>query len=136
MTERVIKPVGRGFLFLDSHPAGCAQSRAGAGGGRSRPVRRNARSALVIGSSSGYGLATTIAGLARYGIDGIGDLLREGADGTAYGDRRLVPHRRDRRVRRRARQRRSSFVNADAFADTTKAEVLDLIAEQFGGSTT
>ena len=25
MTDRVIKPVGRGFLFLDSHPVGCAQ---------------------------------------------------------------------------------------------------------------
>ena len=25
MTERPIKPLGRGFLFLDSHPAGCAR---------------------------------------------------------------------------------------------------------------
>jgi enoyl-[acyl-carrier protein] reductase/trans-2-enoyl-CoA reductase (NAD+) len=71
MSERVIKPVGRGFLFLDSHPAGCAQVvRDLAGQVERRTPER--RVALVIGSSSGYGLAATIAGLARYGIDGVG----------------------------------------------------------------
>src|SRR4051794_18440408 len=84
MTERVVRPVGRGFLFLDSHPAGCARvvremaTEVGQSEQRSAgsPERRTA---LVIGSSSGYGLATTIAGLARFGIDGIGVCFEKAA---------------------------------------------------------
>ena len=64
MTERIVSPTGRGFLLLDSHPTGCARTVADMvaqvpAGSRSdrAPV------ALVIGSSAGYGLATTIAGL-------------------------------------------------------------------------
>src|SRR5689334_5294171 len=79
MSERVVKPVGRGFLFLDSHPAGCARVvRDMAAEASSRPADKR-RTALVIGSSSGYGLATTIAGLARFGIDGIGVCFEKAA---------------------------------------------------------
>ncbi|CAM5273895.1 enoyl-[acyl-carrier-protein] reductase FabV [Streptomyces tanashiensis] len=55
--------------------------------------------ALVIGSSAGYGLAATIAGLARVGIRGIG----------------------------------VCFENGDAFSDTMKEQVADLLTERFGG---
>jgi enoyl-[acyl-carrier protein] reductase / trans-2-enoyl-CoA reductase (NAD+) len=131
MTERVIKPVGRGFLFLDSHPAGCEQivrdltEQVEARTPDTRPV------ALVIGSSSGYGLATTIAGLARFGIDGIGISFEK------------APARRTAtagwyRTAATAAYAESvgstfHFLNADAFADTTKADVLDLLQEKFGG---
>ncbi|MEV5961958.1 enoyl-[acyl-carrier-protein] reductase FabV [Kribbella sp. NPDC051952] len=130
MTERVIKPLGRGFLFLDSHPAGCAQVvRDMASQVERRAPER--RTALVIGSSSGYGLATTIAGLARYGIDGIGVSFEKGPGRrtatagwyrTAETDKLAKEFGRDFR-----------WINADAFADTTKTEVLDLIAERWGG---
>ena len=26
MAERVLRPAGKGFLFLDAHPAGCART--------------------------------------------------------------------------------------------------------------
>ena len=108
MAERVISPTGRGFLLLDSHPTGCERSVADmraqvpanpAGRPGQRPV------ALVIGSSSGYGLAATVAGLVRHGINGVG-IAFEKAPGSPYRDRRLVPHDRHRRPRRRAGQRR------------------------------
>ena len=73
MPERVVTPAGRGLLLLDSHPAGCFRTvtdlreRLGA----ARPPQRRP-TALVIGSSAGYGLATTVAGLARHGIEGVG----------------------------------------------------------------
>jgi enoyl-[acyl-carrier protein] reductase/trans-2-enoyl-CoA reductase (NAD+) len=136
MTKRIISPTGRGFLLLDAHPDGCDQTVADmraqvpsitAGADRSRPV------ALVIGSSAGYGLAITVAGLARYRIDGVGiGFERPPARRTATaGWYRTVAtaaiaadHGCD-----------FSFVNADAFADTTKDEVLDLIAKRFGGVT-
>ena len=131
MTERVVKPVGRGFLFLDSHPAGCAQVvRDMAAEVEQRPAER--RTALVIGSSSGYGLATTIAGLARYGIDGIGICFEKAA--TARRTATAGWYRTAETSALAAQLGRSwTFVNADAFADTTKEEVLDLIASQLGG---
>ncbi|MFF1715122.1 enoyl-[acyl-carrier-protein] reductase FabV [Streptomyces sp. NPDC058268] len=133
MSERVIAPKSRGFLFLDSHPGGCRQvvddmwqavpTPATAGG--EGPV------ALVIGSSAGYGLAATIAGLARVGIRGIGVCFekaparRTGTAGwyrTAATARLAQQHGRD-----------MVFVNGDAFSDTVKEQVADLLAERFGG---
>jgi enoyl-[acyl-carrier protein] reductase/trans-2-enoyl-CoA reductase (NAD+) len=131
MSERVVKPVGRGFLFLDSHPAGCARVvREMAAEVSARSPER--RTALVIGSSSGYGLATTIAGLARYGIDGIGVCFEKAP--TARRTATAGWYRTAETAALAAELGRSwSFVNADAFADTTKDEVLALVAEQLGG---
>jgi enoyl-[acyl-carrier protein] reductase / trans-2-enoyl-CoA reductase (NAD+) len=131
MSERVIKPLGRGFLFLDSHPAGCARIvRDLAGQVERRAPER--RTALVIGSSSGYGLATTIAGLARYGIDGIGVCFEKAP--TARRTATAGWYRTAETAVLAAEFGRDfRFFNADAFADTTKDEVLGLIAERFGG---
>ncbi|WP_427890703.1 enoyl-[acyl-carrier-protein] reductase FabV [Kribbella sp. GL6] len=130
MSERVVKPVGRGFLFLDSHPAGCARVvRDMAAEVEGRPAER--RTALVIGSSSGYGLATTIAGLARYGIDGIGVCFEKAA--TARRTATAGWYRTAETAALAAELGRSwTFVNADAFADTTKDEVLQLVADKLG----
>ncbi len=134
MTERLVTPKGRGFLFLDSHPEGCARHVAGlraaipAAGqaGRQRPV------ALIIGSSSGYGLAATIAGIARHGITGAGVCFERPPThrrtATAGWYRTIATAKIAAEAGSDLR-----FVNADAFADGTKEEVLDLIGERFGG---
>jgi enoyl-[acyl-carrier protein] reductase/trans-2-enoyl-CoA reductase (NAD+) len=135
MAERLITPQGRGFLLFDAHPAGCAQTVAdmrdqvrpapfpdGAG---SRPV------ALVVGCSAGYGMAMTVAGIARHGIRGAGVCLerppthRRTATGGWY---------RTIAAAQLAADAGSdfSFINADAFADATKDQALGLIADRFG----
>jgi enoyl-[acyl-carrier protein] reductase/trans-2-enoyl-CoA reductase (NAD+) len=134
MTERVVTPTGRGFLLLDSHPAGCARTvrdmrdqvpPLAAGRPERRPV------ALVIGSSAGYGLAATVAGLQRYGINGVGIGFERppGRRTATAGWYRTIASAEV------AGEVGSdfTFVNADAFADTTKEEVLDLVAKRFGG---
>jgi enoyl-[acyl-carrier protein] reductase/trans-2-enoyl-CoA reductase (NAD+) len=128
MSERVIRPTGRGFLLLDAHPAGCFETVAAM---RPEPAPAPRRVALIIGSSSGYGLATTIAGLARYGIHGVGVAFERppGRRTATAGWYRTIA------TDALAADLGSdfTFVNADAFADTTKDEVLDLIAKRFGG---
>jgi enoyl-[acyl-carrier protein] reductase/trans-2-enoyl-CoA reductase (NAD+) len=131
MTERIISPTGRGFLLLDAHPDGCARSVTTMADGIEpvSPARRPV--ALIIGSSAGYGLATTIAGLARPGIDGIGVAFerppgRRSATAGWYRTITTAQVARDLGAD-------MTFINADAFADTTKDEVLDLIAKRFGG---
>ena len=93
------------------------------------PARRP--TALVIGSSAGYGLASTIAGLVRYGIDGVGIGFERPAgqrSATAGWYRTIATDAIAREL-----GADFSFRNADAFADTTKSETLDLLAERFGG---
>jgi enoyl-[acyl-carrier protein] reductase/trans-2-enoyl-CoA reductase (NAD+) len=87
--------------------------------------------ALIIGSSAGYGLATTIAGLSRYGISGVGVAFERppGRRTATAGWYRTIA------TSSLADQLGSdmTFINADAFADTTKDEVLAEVAKRFGG---
>ncbi|MGH3718231.1 MAG: enoyl-[acyl-carrier-protein] reductase FabV [Pseudonocardiaceae bacterium] len=131
MTTRIIRPTGRGFLLLDSHPTGCARivadmwSQVRAVDTHHRPV------ALIIGSSAGYGLAATIAGLARYGIRGVGVCYEK-----SWSARRTATAGWYRTVATSQLAAQAGthmeFVNADCFADATKTEVLDLITQRFG----
>lgn len=137
VSERVIAPKNRGFLFLDSHPAGCAQlvhDMWQSVPSPQPPVRGDGDGpvALVIGSSAGYGLAATIAGLARVGIRGIGVCFEKAPSrrrtGTAGWYRTATTaeladrHGRD-----------MVFLNGDAFSDAMKEQVGEVLAERFGG---
>lgn len=134
MTPRIIRPkAARGYLHL-AHPAGCTHivenlwarvpTTDTAAEGR-RPV------ALIIGSSGGFGLAAIIAGLARYRISGVGLCLEkapsEHRTGTAGWYRTAA-------TSRLAEQAGAdmAFVNADAFADTTKTDLLNLLDNRYG----
>lgn len=66
MVSRVVRPEGKGFIFLDAHPDGCArtvderideadQLRAGA---RRPGSAAPGPAVLVIGCSAGYELAS------------------------------------------------------------------------------
>ncbi|MFE7358246.1 enoyl-[acyl-carrier-protein] reductase FabV [Streptomyces sp. NPDC057543] len=131
MSERVISPLNRGFLFLDSHPAGCRKVVAdmwravlAEQPGGDEPV------ALVIGSSAGYGLAATIAGLARAGIRGIG-VCFEKAPGRRTG---TAGWYRTAATAELAREygRDMVFLNGDAFSDGMKDQVADLLKQRYG----
>ncbi|WP_329042872.1 enoyl-[acyl-carrier-protein] reductase FabV [Streptomyces sp. NBC_00178] len=133
MSERVIAPKSRGFLFLDSHPTGCRRLVDEMWQAVPEPVPAGGEGpvALIIGSSAGYGLAATIAGLARVGIRGIGVCFEKAParrTGTAGWYRTAA-------TARLARQhgRDMVFLNGDAFSDTMKEQVAGLLAERFGG---
>jgi enoyl-[acyl-carrier protein] reductase/trans-2-enoyl-CoA reductase (NAD+) len=132
VASRIIRPTARGFLHLDSHPDGCAATVeqmwrrvTPATAGERRPV------VLVVGCSAGYGLAATVAAVAGFGMDGIGvgfekpPTPRRTATAGWYRVRAaaVLAQREGARV---------AFLNADAFADATKDEVLDLIERRFG----
>src|SRR5258707_1070468 len=78
MGARVLRPEGKGFIFLDSHPAGCAATVDAmieeAAGDRALPGTANPDGprTLVIGSSAGYGLAAAVTGLFGFGARVIG----------------------------------------------------------------
>ncbi|MEV4351350.1 bifunctional NADH-specific enoyl-ACP reductase/trans-2-enoyl-CoA reductase [Actinoplanes sp. NPDC049596] len=133
MSERVVDPSGRGFLLLDAHPTGCFESvarmRAEAGVAPEGPGEGPV--ALIIGATAGYGLAATVAGLVRHGIRGVGIGFERPAGrrtATAGWYRAIATDRLAREL-----GRDFVFRNGDAFADQTKTEILDLLAERFGG---
>lgn len=134
MPRRVISPRSRGFLFLDAHPAGCARVVAdmwSAVPPLDASIERRAPVALIIGSSAGYGMAATIAGLARHGIRGIGVGFEKAPDrrtGTAGWYRTAA-------VARLAREsgREFVFLNGDAFSDAMKDTVAGIVRERFDG---
>ncbi|MFD8543128.1 enoyl-[acyl-carrier-protein] reductase FabV [Streptomyces sp. NPDC059649] len=136
MIERVITPRHRGFLFLDSHPAGCRRlvedMWQAAGPGPAADPTGDGPVALVIGSSAGYGLAATIAGLRRAAIRGIGVCFEKGPT-----ERRTATAGwyRTAATAELATQTGSDmvFLNGDAFADEMKDQVADLLKRRFGG---
>ncbi|WP_327700944.1 enoyl-[acyl-carrier-protein] reductase FabV [Streptomyces decoyicus] len=133
MSERVITPRSRGFLFLDSHPAGCERLVQEMWKAAPSPARvpDSAPVALVVGSSAGYGLAATIAGLARAGIRGIGVCFEK-----APTERRTATAGwyRTAATAELARQHGHDmvFLNGDAFSDEMKDQVADLLRQRFG----
>lgn len=131
MSERVITPNGRGFLFLDSHPAGAEQTVKQMWN-NIVPARSSGRrpTALIIGSSAGYGLAATVAAVARYGMNGVGVCL-EKAPGRRTGTAGWYRTAATARLAKLAGAD-FMFVNGNAFSDTVKKQVAELVAERFG----
>ncbi|MET9658342.1 enoyl-[acyl-carrier-protein] reductase FabV [Streptomyces sp. NPDC006510] len=133
MSERVIAPKNRGFLFLDSHPAGCERLVEDMWQAVPTPSRVPDRApvALIIGSSAGYGLAATIAGLARAGIRGIG-VCFEKAPGRRTGTAGWYRTAATAELARR-HGHDMVFLNGDAFSDEMKNQVAQVLEERFGG---
>ncbi|MFD7016088.1 phosphopantetheine-binding protein [Streptomyces sp. NPDC059928] len=132
MSLKQITPKQRGYLIVNSHPAGCAASvkrlwqdiEPAPPGGRA-PV------ALILGSSAGYGLAILLAGLRRHGIRGVGVAYEapETERRTASAGWYRTATTADLAA---SAGRDFTFVNADAFANSTRTEVLDLLSERYG----
>jgi enoyl-[acyl-carrier protein] reductase / trans-2-enoyl-CoA reductase (NAD+) len=139
MVERVLRPEGKGFIFLDSHPGGCARivdemiaevpplpaSGAGSDEVASGPA------ALVIGCSAGYGLAAAVAGLFGRGARIVGlcyerpATARRSASAGWYRMAALAG-------RAAAAGLRFEPVNGDCFDPAVRATVLDHAAATLG----
>jgi len=133
MAKRVITPSGRGFLLLDSHPVGCERTVLDLAESIPQlPARERGRRpvALVIGSSAGYGLAMTVAGLVRHGITGLG-ICFEKAPGRRTG---TAGWYRTAATASLADALGSgfTFLNADAFTDETKDQAAAILAARYG----
>lgn len=131
-TTRHITPTQRGYLIVNSHPEGCARSVTRQW--ESIPpaaTRGRAPVALVLGASAGYGLALLLAGLRRHGIRGVAVAFENG------GNERRTATAGWYRTAATAELVRGAggdvtFLNADAYADATRADVLKLLADRYG----
>ena len=128
----VITPMVRNNVCMNAHPLGCAsQVRRQIEYARQRPLTNGPKSVLVIGSSTGYGLASRIvagfsSGATTYGIY----FERPGADrrsGSAgwYNNIAFESIAAEEGVS-------ALSINGDAFSDSVKEQTIKLIRDNTG----
>ncbi|WP_010250230.1 enoyl-ACP reductase FabV [Myroides injenensis] len=129
----IIQPRTRGFICVTSHPEGCAENvKKQIEYVKSKGLINNGpKKVLVIGASTGFGLASRIS--AAFGSDAatIGVFFEkpasEGRPGTAGWYNSAAFEKEAHQAGLYAKS-----VNGDAFSDEIKKQVIDLIKEDLG----
>lgn len=129
----VIKPKIRGFICITSHPEGCdAHVREQAAYIRSRgPLANGPKKVLVIGASTGYGLASRITAAFGSGASTLGLFFEKApeADRPAsagwYNSAAFTQQAH-------AAGLYAKNINGDAFSDEIKKQTVDLIKQDLG----
>ncbi|KUO96341.1 enoyl-ACP reductase FabV [Ferroacidibacillus organovorans] len=128
----IIQPKIRGFICTTAHPLGCAahvdEQIAYV---TSRPPIKGPKRVLVIGASTGYGLASRIAAAFSSGAATLGVFFEKPASdlrtATAgwYNTAAFEKQARDAGLYAKS-------INGDAFSDAVKAETIETIKKDLG----
>ena len=130
----VVKPMIRSNICINAHPIGCAKDTARQiayvkGKKASRGVKAaseggNApKTVLVLGCSTGYGLASRISAAFEYGADTIGVSFEKEASEKKYGTPGWYNNKEFDKEAAAAGLKSVTF-NADAFSDETRSKVI------------
>lgn len=129
----VIKPTIRGFICTNAHPVGCAKSVSN----QIEYVKtqgnleKTAKNVLIIGSSTGYGLASRITAAFGGGAKTIGVCFEkeptEKRTGTAGWYNTAAFHQEAK-----AEGLYYKTINGDAFSHEIKQQVIDTIKQDMG----
>lgn len=134
MPMQVVERRSRGFICVNAHPEGCRRNVE-----RQIEVIRKALreppggvgSALVIGSSTGYGLASRVAAAWGFGARTLGIALERPAEGRRTASAGFYNTAAFHQFARRDRLVAESL-NLDAFSDETKREAFARIRAALG----
>ncbi|GLX69373.1 enoyl-ACP reductase FabV [Paenibacillus glycanilyticus] len=128
----IIKPKSRGFICTTAHPVGCAaQVERQVEYVQSQPKIEGPRNVLVIGASTGYGLASRIVASFAAGANTVGVFTSKGAEGNRTAKAGWYNTAAFEEAAAKAGLK-SFSVSGDAFADETKARTIDLIRTELG----
>lgn len=133
-STKVIPVKTKGFISINSHPAGCAKQVADwSERAKSKPVISglgDGPKALILGGTTGYGLATRVvltenlnASTISVGFDAAAS---ESRPATAGWYNTYAFHQRHRG------SNKHFSINGDAFAQETREQVVSLIKQKFG----
>ena len=130
----IIEPRVRGFICMTAHPDGCAAHV----GEQIAHVRERGpidgpRSVLVVGASTGYGLASRIVAAFGCGAKTVGAFFERPASARRPASAGWYNTAAFERAAAEAGLGAWSY-NGDAFADEAKERVLDLIRTHLDGS--
>ena len=134
MPEQVVTMRARGFICTNAHPEGCARNVADqvdAAKKQARAALGGVRNALVIGSSTGYGLASRVAVAWGYQARTLGVFFERPPEAertaTAGWYNTVAFDRLAKRDRLFA-----AHLNGDAFSSDVKRDAVALIRQEMG----
>ena len=133
MTVQIVKPRIRGFICTNAHPAGCQANIQNQIEliKENTPHKGTGLNALVVGASTGYGLASRIALTWGYGAKTLGLLYERPADA-----RRTASAGYYNTVAFHQQAHHDGFfaesLNGDAFSDEMKREAIEHLKANFG----
>ena len=129
----VIKPKVRGFICTNAHPTGCAahvqeqidyvKAKGAISGGP--------KNVLIIGSSTGYGLASRVTAAFGCGANTLGIFFEKPPTERRTGS---AGYYNSAALQAAARQQGlyAGGINGDAFSDEVKAQAIDMLKENMG----
>jgi len=129
----IIEPKTRGFICTTAHPVGCAANvaeqinKVKANGA----VENGPKKVLVIGASTGYGLASRITAAFGSGAATIGVFLEKPATDKKPGSAGWYNSAAFEKMAHEAGLYAKS-VNGDAFSNEMRAKVVEMIKEDLG----
>ncbi|WP_341278538.1 enoyl-ACP reductase FabV [Paenibacillus sp. FSL H8-0537] len=128
----IIQPKTRGFICTTAHPEGCAeQVLRQVEYVKSKPAIAGPRNVLVIGASTGYGLASRIVSSFAAGANTIGVYFDKAAEGARTASAGWYNSAAFEKAAAEAGRKSFSIVG-DAFSDEIKTQTLDLIRSELG----
>jgi enoyl-[acyl-carrier protein] reductase/trans-2-enoyl-CoA reductase (NAD+) len=132
MPLQIIKRRSRGFICVNAHPEGCRRNveRWVAGvRGKITAGQAGPRNVLVIGASTGYGLASRIAAAWGYGAKTLGVFFERPPE----GDKTATAGHYNTVAFHSLAQKDALFaasINGDAFSDEVKRDAVEVLRRQ------
>ncbi len=125
----IIKPMVRSNICINAHPIGCAKDTLRQIGyvnekKASRNITKAPKTVLVLGCSTGYGLASRITAAFEYGADTIGVSFEKEATEKKAGTPGWYNNKQFDKSAKEAGLKSTTF-NMDAFSDECRQAVID-----------
>ena len=129
----IIQPRVRGFICVTTHPVGCeANVRQQIEHVRAQgPVAGAPKRVLVIGASTGYGLAARIVAAFGGGADTLGVFFERAGSATRTGTPGWYNTAAFERLAT-AEGRYAKSINGDGFSDAVKQQTIETIRQDLG----
>ncbi len=129
--KKITGPRKRGFICLNAHPAGCEANVQAQIELAKQESNGSFDNVLVIGSSTGYGLASTLTACFGLGAKTLGLCFErpsdEKKDGSAGWYNVCAAH-----AAAKAEGKHLETLNIDAFAHESKQQVIDILKDRYG----
>ena len=130
----IITPKVRGFICTTAHPAGCAEHvKQQIAYVRSQEPTSGPKKALVIGASTGYGLASRITAAFGAQAQTIGVFFERPAEGKRTASAGWYNTAAFEQAAH-AQELYAKSINGDAFSNEIKQQTIDLIKQDWGGN--
>ena len=132
MPQQIVQRRSRGFICVNAHPEGCRRNverQIAAIRSHAQPPGTGINSVLVIGSSTGYGLASRIAAAWGFGAKTLGVCLEREPDGNKTASAGFYNTAAFHDFARKDGLF-AATINADAFSDAAKRAVAKIARKE------